>query len=57
MDRLALLGPFSAGIAHEIRNPLASIQGAVEILGQAVSAADPRLEFSQIARKEVARLE
>jgi two-component system, NtrC family, sensor histidine kinase HydH len=56
-DRLALLGQLSAGIAHEIRNPLASIQGAVEILGQAVPDADPRSEFTQIARKEVARLE
>lgn len=56
-DRLALLGQLSAGISHEIRNPLASIQGAVEILGQAVPAKDPRSEFAQIARKEVARLE
>jgi len=56
-DRLALLGQLSAGISHEIRNPLASIQGAVEILGQAVPAEDPRSEFAQIARKEVARLE
>jgi len=56
-DRLALLGQLSAGISHEIRNPLASIQGAVEILGQAVPTEDPRSEFAQIARKEVARLE
>jgi two-component system, NtrC family, sensor histidine kinase HydH len=56
-DRLALLGQMSAGISHEIRNPLASIQGAVEILGQAVPTEDPRSEFAQIARKEVARLE
>jgi len=55
-DRLALLGQLSAGIAHEIRNPLASIQGAVEILGQNVPAEDPKSEFAQIARKEVARL-
>ena len=56
-DRLALLGQFSAGIAHEIRNPLASIQGAVDILGQGVAADNPKSEFAQIARKEVARLE
>jgi two-component system sensor histidine kinase HydH len=55
-DRLALLGQLSAGIAHEIRNPLASIQGAVEILGQNVPAEDPKSEFAQIARKEVDRL-
>jgi len=55
-DRLALLGQLSAGIAHEIRNPLASIQGAVEILGQDLPAENPKSEFAQIARKEVARL-
>jgi two-component system sensor histidine kinase HydH len=56
-DRLALLGQLSAGIAHEIRNPLASIQGAVDILGQGMTADNPKSEFAQIARKEVARLE
>jgi signal transduction histidine kinase len=56
-DRLASLARLSAGIAHEIRNPLASILGAVEILGEGASASDPKSEFAQIARKEVARLE
>jgi two-component system, NtrC family, sensor histidine kinase HydH len=56
-DRLASLGQLSAGIAHEIRNPLASIQGAVEILGQNVPKEDPKIEFAAIAKKEVARLE
>lgn len=56
-DRLASLGQLSAGIAHEIRNPLGSIQGAVEILGQNLPAGDPRAEFAQIAKQEVSRLE
>jgi two-component system, NtrC family, sensor histidine kinase HydH len=56
-DRLASLGQLSAGIAHEIRNPLGSIQGAVEILGQGLSEGDPKAEFAQIARQEVSRLE
>jgi two-component system sensor histidine kinase HydH len=56
-DRLALLGQFSAGIAHEIRNPLASIQGAVDILGEGMNTENPKFEFAQIARKEVGRLE
>jgi two-component system sensor histidine kinase HydH len=56
-DRLASLGQLSAGIAHEIRNPLGSIQGAVDILAQDLPAGDPKNEFAQIARKEVSRLE
>jgi len=56
-DRLASLGRLSAGIAHEIRNPLGSIQGAVDILAQDLPPADPKSEFAQIARKEVSRLE
>lgn len=31
-DRLASLGQLAAGLAHEIKNPLAGIQGALEIL-------------------------
>jgi two-component system, NtrC family, sensor histidine kinase HydH len=56
-DRLASLGQLSAGIAHEIRNPLGSIQGAVDILAQDLLPEDPKSEFAQIARKEVRRLE
>ena len=56
-DRLASLGQLSAGIAHEIRNPLGSIQGAVDILAQDLPPEDPKSEFAQIARKEVSRLE
>jgi signal transduction histidine kinase len=56
-DRLASLGQLAAAITHEIRNPLASIQGAVEILGEDLPASDPKSEFAQIARKEVAALE
>jgi two-component system sensor histidine kinase PilS (NtrC family) len=31
MDRLALMGRMAAGIAHEIRNPLASISGSLQL--------------------------
>ena len=56
-DRLASLGQLAAGIAHEIRSPLGSIQGAIDILGQGMPVEDPKFEFAQIARKEVSRLE
>lgn len=55
-DRLASLGQLSSGIVHEIRNPLGSIQGAIEILGRGLSDDDPKREFALIARNELARL-
>lgn len=40
-ERLAALGQLSAGLAHEIRNPLAVIQGSVEMLRQNLGGAPP----------------
>lgn len=55
-DRLSALGALSAGIAHEIRNPLASIKGTAEILQEDYPPADRKYEFLQILIKEVNRL-
>jgi signal transduction histidine kinase len=55
-DRLAALGELSAGIAHEIRNPLGSIKGSIEILKDEIGEDHPKHEFIQIIREEVARL-
>jgi signal transduction histidine kinase len=56
-DRLAALGQLTAGLAHEIRNPLASIRGAAEILGDAAIGPDQREEFSRILTEETRRLD
>nr|WP_320115736.1 ATP-binding protein [uncultured Desulfuromonas sp.] len=55
-DRLTTLGELSAGLAHEIRNPLGSIRGTAEILQGAFSTEDRYHEFTTILIKEVDRL-
>jgi signal transduction histidine kinase len=55
-DRLSALGELSAGLAHEIRNPLGALEGAVAILHRPELAAESRREFAEMAAKEVGRL-
>lgn len=55
-DRLATLGRMAANIAHEIRNPLASLTGAIEVLTAAPTASDARERLSQIVTRESERL-
>ena len=56
LDRLSALGTLSAGIAHEIRNPLGGISGAVEILDSMTGSDDERHEFVGIVKKEISRI-
>ena len=55
-DRLSALGELSAGMAHEIRNPLSAIKGAVEILKDDYRPDEIKYEFIQILLKETDRL-
>jgi signal transduction histidine kinase len=55
-DRLSAIGQLAAGLAHEIRNPLASIDGAAEVLEPGGEPEEVRRETLAIIRKESARL-
>ncbi len=55
-DRLAAVGELSASIAHEIRNPLASISGSVEILSQELRLEGENQRLMSLIVKEAARL-
>jgi two-component system, NtrC family, sensor kinase len=44
-DRLATIGEMAAAMAHEIRNPLTGISGALSVLSRDFPAADPRRDI------------
>jgi len=55
-ERLAVLGRIAAGLAHEIRNPLGSITGAIEMLREAPALTDEDRKLCDIIRREARRL-
>jgi len=54
-ERLSALGQLSAGLAHEIGNPLAAIEGAADVLDNE-TCPERRREFLGIIQKETRRL-
>jgi two-component system sensor histidine kinase PilS (NtrC family) len=54
-ERLATVGQLAAGVAHEIRNPLASISGSIQLL-KAAPASDEDRALMDIVNREIDRL-
>ncbi len=56
-EHLATMGELAAGVAHEIRNPLAGIAGAIEIISKDFPQDHPDREILEDLRQEVRRIE
>lgn len=55
-ERLAALGKMAAGLAHEIRNPLASMRGSVQVLASEINFSPDQSQLMQIVLRESDRL-
>jgi two-component system sensor histidine kinase HydH len=55
-ERLAVLGRIAAGLAHEIRNPLGSITGSIEMLRESPALSDEDRRLCDIVQREARRL-
>jgi PAS domain S-box-containing protein len=56
-ERLAYLGELSAGVAHEIRNPLAGIGTCAEVLRKRLDGDENKIKFVDTILEEVTRLD
>lgn len=57
VEQRARFGELAAGLAHEIKNPLAGIQGAVDILISRRRPDDPECKILEGVRHEVGRID
>lgn len=55
-ERLAALGKMAAGLAHEIRNPLASMRGSVQVLAGELDLSPDQSQLMEIVLRESDRL-
>jgi two-component system nitrogen regulation sensor histidine kinase GlnL len=55
-ETLAAAGRMAVGLAHEIRNPMGAIRGAVQLLGRELGTDSPLHEYTQVLLSEVDRV-
>lgn len=55
-ERMAMLGRLATGLAHEIRNPLGSIAGSIQILRGSPGLSEEDRQLCEIVEREAARL-
>ncbi len=56
VEGLALIGELAAGIAHEVRNPMASISASIQMLRDGVEKDDVNRRLMDIVSREISRL-
>jgi two-component system NtrC family sensor kinase len=56
-DRLRALGQLSAGVAHEIRNPLTGIATSIEVLGSKLREEPDKVKYIHAVLDEISRLD
>ncbi len=56
-DRLRALGQLSAGVAHEIRNPLAGIATTAQVLGERLAGDEDKVRYIHAMLDEIQRLD
>ncbi|GAB4489308.1 MAG: ATP-binding protein [Thermodesulfovibrionales bacterium] len=56
-EKMASLGEVAAAVAHEIKNPLAGISGALQVMAEDIPQDDPRKMICNEIQQEISRLD
>lgn len=57
IEKLASIGELASAVAHEIKNPLAGISGALQVLAEDFPEDSPRKEIANEVLREIERLD